>query len=594
MARLPQVGGDNGNWGSILNDFLSQSHASNGQLKNLSVGTAQIQPNSISADKLVDQYAPLREVYLSSYGIVADATDATIANGTAEDYSAEVQQAFNDCIDQSGLVIGRVVHDIPGWILISSPVDMKGVSLVGLGRFQYGFFIDPREPSSTWQFGPASNDLAAFYARNKSNWSVEGVGFDCGHSYTGPLVAIGGDSIEFRNNYSTRVAKNGFQFLGSRIDGDTPVRFSTMTGNITKETRWGFTIDGESSSCKIIDNLGVNNIVRHISVDAGEAMVGKRVQTGTEIRGNTLNGYGEIPAAWATYGVSTTRNHAIYVNGGEGTTASIQSNVITNWDGALRSINLNNFAGIVSNNYCSLAAASTAGVAGIYFSGTASASSTLCSGNVTINYDRGVTLANGVKWTIMRGNICQGASTITTYATAGAGSFAYDNDNPIATGRDEVIRTVSNPSVASSYTTSGATNRAYMFRVMESGTITKIGVEVGTASGNIDVGVYRNSATDIGLNARPLTRVASSGSTPVTAGYMEITLSSQVTVQPGDWLAVALDNTTATLRATRPDHVADPLMKGLVQYKNTSFPLLSSFGSAGTTDSCVYVLIGVA
>lgn len=33
MARLPNPGGDTGNWGSILNDYLSQSHNPDGTLK---------------------------------------------------------------------------------------------------------------------------------------------------------------------------------------------------------------------------------------------------------------------------------------------------------------------------------------------------------------------------------------------------------------------------------------------------------------------------------------------------------------------------------------------------------------------------------
>jgi len=35
MARLPQPGGDNGNWGDILNDYLSQAHNPNGSLKDI-------------------------------------------------------------------------------------------------------------------------------------------------------------------------------------------------------------------------------------------------------------------------------------------------------------------------------------------------------------------------------------------------------------------------------------------------------------------------------------------------------------------------------------------------------------------------------
>ena len=33
MARLPQPGGDTGEWGQILNDYLSQAHAADGSLK---------------------------------------------------------------------------------------------------------------------------------------------------------------------------------------------------------------------------------------------------------------------------------------------------------------------------------------------------------------------------------------------------------------------------------------------------------------------------------------------------------------------------------------------------------------------------------
>ena len=33
VARLPTPGGDDGNWGEILNDFLSQTHNADGSLK---------------------------------------------------------------------------------------------------------------------------------------------------------------------------------------------------------------------------------------------------------------------------------------------------------------------------------------------------------------------------------------------------------------------------------------------------------------------------------------------------------------------------------------------------------------------------------
>lgn len=54
MARLPQPGGDSGNWGDILNDYLTQSHATDGTLKSDSVGSAQLQDNSVTAATIAD------------------------------------------------------------------------------------------------------------------------------------------------------------------------------------------------------------------------------------------------------------------------------------------------------------------------------------------------------------------------------------------------------------------------------------------------------------------------------------------------------------------------------------------------------------
>ena len=52
MARLPIQGSDDGAWGTILNDFLQQVHAANGQLKDNVVGSSQIQPDAVTSDQL--------------------------------------------------------------------------------------------------------------------------------------------------------------------------------------------------------------------------------------------------------------------------------------------------------------------------------------------------------------------------------------------------------------------------------------------------------------------------------------------------------------------------------------------------------------
>lgn len=52
MARLPQPGGDSGNWGTILNDYLSQAHKTDGALKNDSVDASQLASGAVVATKL--------------------------------------------------------------------------------------------------------------------------------------------------------------------------------------------------------------------------------------------------------------------------------------------------------------------------------------------------------------------------------------------------------------------------------------------------------------------------------------------------------------------------------------------------------------
>lgn len=44
MARLPTVGGDDGDWGLILNEFLSQAHTASGELKDDYIDSAKLTP----------------------------------------------------------------------------------------------------------------------------------------------------------------------------------------------------------------------------------------------------------------------------------------------------------------------------------------------------------------------------------------------------------------------------------------------------------------------------------------------------------------------------------------------------------------------
>lgn len=58
MTRLPTPGGDDGNWGTILNDYLSQSHNTDGSIKSGAVGSGALANGSVTQPKLGTNNAP--------------------------------------------------------------------------------------------------------------------------------------------------------------------------------------------------------------------------------------------------------------------------------------------------------------------------------------------------------------------------------------------------------------------------------------------------------------------------------------------------------------------------------------------------------
>ena len=85
MARLPQPGADNGTWGDILNDYLSQSHKPTGLLKDDIVTADAIAPNAVTSSALAN-----------------DAVDATaIADGSITE--ALLDSALQTKINTAGV-----------------------------------------------------------------------------------------------------------------------------------------------------------------------------------------------------------------------------------------------------------------------------------------------------------------------------------------------------------------------------------------------------------------------------------------------------------------------------------------------------------
>jgi|GEM_PF-5005249 len=81
MSRLPVPGNDDGVWGDVLNDYLLQSHDTEGQLKPGSINTAQLQNGAVTTAKLSS----------SVQSSLSKANSAVLTvNGTAPDEDGNV------------------------------------------------------------------------------------------------------------------------------------------------------------------------------------------------------------------------------------------------------------------------------------------------------------------------------------------------------------------------------------------------------------------------------------------------------------------------------------------------------------------------
>lgn len=91
MARLPEPGKDNGQWGDILNDYLAQSLSADGSLKTDTVGPAQLKPLSVTTAALVDN-----SVTIPKLSSVAQANGLASLDGSAKLPEAQVPVRLTD------------------------------------------------------------------------------------------------------------------------------------------------------------------------------------------------------------------------------------------------------------------------------------------------------------------------------------------------------------------------------------------------------------------------------------------------------------------------------------------------------------------
>jgi hypothetical protein len=103
MSRLPQPGSDAGNWGNILNDYLSTSLAIDGSLKTDTVGATQLKPNSVTSTALAPNAVTKEGVGLSN---VDNTSDADKPISTAMQAALDAKQASGSYATTAALASG--------------------------------------------------------------------------------------------------------------------------------------------------------------------------------------------------------------------------------------------------------------------------------------------------------------------------------------------------------------------------------------------------------------------------------------------------------------------------------------------------------
>lgn len=220
MARLPQPGGDSGNWGDILNEYLSQSHKTDGSLKDDSVGSAQLRNDSITAATIVD--GSISESLLASavqsklnaaasinWTSLSGKPSVVVAGSTIQEAANVLQPTFDARYqplgDNSGATLQQIPVAVGGDSLVANIYGVRWTSLMtALGRSdstsqRYGIGSQKTDQIAARQGGkpatvssavtiPAGTSAVAF---TPSLDFLQGAGVATGATRSVPAVVMG-------------------------------------------------------------------------------------------------------------------------------------------------------------------------------------------------------------------------------------------------------------------------------------------------------------------------------------------------------------------------------------------------------------------
>ena len=137
MSRLPQPGADDGSWGSVLNDFLAQSHNSDGTLKNNIVTGAQLASSAVTGSSLAASGGSDGQVLTKNSGTSAGLSWSTVSgsSGPVNDATTTTKGIVQLAGDLSGSAAAPTVPGLTNKLDASKVGTANGVaSLDGTGK----------------------------------------------------------------------------------------------------------------------------------------------------------------------------------------------------------------------------------------------------------------------------------------------------------------------------------------------------------------------------------------------------------------------------------------------------------------------------
>ena len=111
MPRLPQPGGDGGNWGTILNEFLQQIHNADGSLKDSSVSSSKLTSNAVSETALNTSGGTNGDVLTKDSSATSGLRWGTPSSGGAVTLAGDVTGPSGSTVIAAGAVTAAKLAD---------------------------------------------------------------------------------------------------------------------------------------------------------------------------------------------------------------------------------------------------------------------------------------------------------------------------------------------------------------------------------------------------------------------------------------------------------------------------------------------------